>query len=250
MDAWRPPDTRPRSVLKEGVQSHTGCYVIIGPFISHFLRTSKAMRLASFSRISQCDLNWKKLRRKCPSAFNELPPHYTPTNPPSSMRGGFEAVWLGLWAVYCTDPICWYNMPQCSHECLATLMNFVRHYHILQAGIYKRWFYSCCHSFYFIYLYFVQTTFKHPSGKATMLHKESLTNETLLLLPCFCINEAVCESPAQTDVNLVCKQQNQKGKIKLYMATMLLMRLYSVPMWKREHKQSYIHLRLILATSR
>lgn len=59
MHARRPPDTRPRSVFKEGVQSHPGCYVIIGPFISHFLRTSKATWLASFLRISQCDLNWK-----------------------------------------------------------------------------------------------------------------------------------------------------------------------------------------------
>lgn len=31
-----------------------------------------------FPAISQCDLNWKKLRRKRPSAFNELPPHPPP----------------------------------------------------------------------------------------------------------------------------------------------------------------------------
>lgn len=78
-------------------------------------------------------------------------------------------------------------MPQCSHKRLATLMNFVRHHHIGPDRIYNRWFYS---RWVTLFIWFI---FLGPNNLPTSLrkncccwvHKESLTAETIFLLPRF-----------------------------------------------------------------
>lgn len=171
--------------------------------LSYCISSEHQSRLASSPRIPQCDLNRKSSGGNAGLRL---------TNPPPTTSCGFEAVWLWLWAMYCADPICWYNMPQCSHERLATLMNFVRHHHIRPDRIYNSWFYSCCVTLLMWFFFFLS---RQPSNileeKLPRVHKESLTPETMLLLR-FCKNKDLCLWTVQRDRIRVVSNKTKRGR--------------------------------------